>query len=189
MTTATGTDAEKFSEEVAHIERTALVQQSRRLIFWGRSPAPDRIARLTPLATAFDNRVRTAPQSSTGGVVVVVSGHGQAERKALLSLLGILSARYLPVLLVVKDDKDDAYYRSLDPNSKDVMVLGTVSNYVAHQAAILNSLQNPPPTIQREFARVIASARLLETGGTDAKPPRPGFFAPLRRRRRRPVQS
>ena len=152
-------------------------------------PTVDRIARLTPLATAFDNRVRTAPQSGAGGVVVVVSGHGQAERKALLSLLGSLSARSLPVLLVVKDDKDDAYYRALDPNSKDMRVIGTVSNYVAHQAGILNSLRNPPPTIQREFARVIASARLLENGGQDAKPSRQGFLAPLRRRGRHPIQS
>ena len=98
MTATISTDPSAYTEEVAHLERIALVQQSHRLVYWGRTLVPDRIARLTPLATAFDNRMVTASQSLTGGVVVVVSGNGQTERNALLSLLGSLSTRHPPIL-------------------------------------------------------------------------------------------
>ena len=63
-------------------------------------------------------------------------------------------------------------------------MIGTVSKYVTTQAGILNSLKNPPPDIKREFARVIASAQLLENGGKGAKPSRMGAFTSLRHRRK-----
>ena len=122
-------------------------------------------------------------------MIVVVSGNGQTERNALLSLLGSLSTHHLPVLLVVRDEKDETYYRSLDPATKDMRVIGTISKYVTSQAGILNSLQNPPPIIKREFARVIDSAQLLENGGRVAKPSRPSLLAPFRRRRPRGGES
>ncbi len=193
MTTTTDTDANRFSEEVAHIERVSLLQQSRRLSYWGRTPVADRIASLTPLATAFDNRSpvkTTGPKSFTwsGGMVVVVSSSEQAERDALLKLIGSVPAMQLPILIVVNDQEGAAYYQSLDPAAKDMRVVGTVSKYVTSLAGILNSLANPPPTIQREFARVTASAQLLENGGRDAKPSRQGLLAPLHRRRRQPTK-
>ena len=164
-------DASKFSAQVAHLERVALVEQARRLIDWGRPAAKTCVTKLTPLATAFDNRTQmkaTGPKSFTwsGGMVVVVSSSEQAERDALLKLIGSVPAMQLPILIVVKDQKDAAYYRSLDPAGKDFNTLGTVSDYVTSLAGIQASLSKPPQSIKQEFARVINSAQLMDGRGS-----------------------
>ena len=191
-TTIADSDANKLSVQVAHLERVALVEQARRLMDWGRPSVEDRVTKLTPLATAFDNRSQmkaTGPKSFTwsGGVVVVVSSSEHAERDALLKLIGSVPAIQLPILIVVKDQEGAAYYRSCDPAAKDMIVNGPVSKYMAELAGILNTLHVPPESIKREFARVLDSAHLLEYDG-NLKPTRsrfPRILAPLRHKKKR----
>jgi hypothetical protein len=158
-------DAEALAERVAHLERVALANQARQLVRWGhQASAEEKVIELTPLVTVFDNRKVVGPHSHTGGVVVVISGSRRTDVDALMSKLGSIPEIHHPVLLVVGDRRDATYYRSLDPSGKDLTVIGTVLEYVTVQAGIQATLDSPPQSIKREFARVIKGAQLLEEG-------------------------
>ena len=167
-------DAEALVERVAHLERVSLVDQARRLAGWGRRPLAEEKIELTPLATAFDNRKVIGPHSHTGGVVVVISGTRRAEVNALMKTLGNTPQIHHPVLLIISDQRDAAYYRSLDPSGKDIRVVGTVSKYVTVESTVTSTLDNPPNSIRREFARIIEGARLIEDG-LQTKHPKSGL--------------
>lgn len=197
MTTRTNADGDFLSARAAHMERTTLVQQADLLLLWDRrtTTTKKRTTELTPLATVFDNKEVIALTRESyrhrGGVLLVVSGNGPEERNALLEWLGRLPATRLPVLLVVKDQKDEIYYRSLDPSGKDLRIVGNVSKYIASIAGILNSVGDPPPTtsIKREFARLLKSAQLLENEGEEEPSSCRGLFGPLSSRKRSPPKT